>query len=101
MTEGASEQGQGVSGIRSRTTAWLVWSLYGLVIGLSIIWSGVGLLSKDGSGNALYLTSEVLILLAAPVVFATVAALIVSRQPRNTIGWVLMVPVGLYVVGGL
>jgi hypothetical protein len=36
----------------------------------------------------------------APVVFAVVAALIVSRQPRNTIGWVLMVPVGLYVVGG-
>jgi hypothetical protein len=100
VTEGASEQGQGVSGIRSRTTAWLVWSLYGLVIGLSIMWSGVGLLSKDGSGNALYLTSEALILLAAPVVFATVAALIVSRQPRNTIGWVLMVPVGLYVVGG-
>jgi hypothetical protein len=29
-----------------------------------------------------------------------VAALIVSRQPRNTLGWVLMVPVGLYVVGG-
>jgi len=41
-----------------------------------------------------------LISLAAPVVFAIVAALIVSRQPRNTIGWVLMVPVGLYVVGG-
>jgi hypothetical protein len=34
------------------------------------------------------------------VVFAIVAALIVSRQPRNTIGWVLMVPVGLYVVSG-
>jgi hypothetical protein len=29
-----------------------------------------------------------------------VAALIVSRQPRNILGWVLMVPVGLYVVGG-
>jgi len=41
-----------------------------------------------------------LISLAAPVVFAIVAELIVSRQPRNTIGWVLMVPVGLYVVGG-
>jgi hypothetical protein len=41
-----------------------------------------------------------LISLVTPVVFATVAALIVSRQPRNTIGWVLMVPVGLYMVGG-
>jgi hypothetical protein len=74
--------------------------LYGLVICLSIIWSGVGLLSQDGSRNALYLAGEALISLAAPVVFAIMAALIVSRQPRNTLGWVLMVPVGLYVVGG-
>ncbi|HLL38595.1 MAG TPA: hypothetical protein VK357_02900 [Rubrobacteraceae bacterium] len=52
------------------------------------------------SRNALYLVGEALISLAAPVVFAIVAALIVSRQPRNTIGWVLMVPVSMYVVGG-
>jgi hypothetical protein len=83
-----------------RTAVWLAWSLYGLVICISIIWSGVGLLGRGGSRNALYLAGEALISLAAPVVFAIVAALIVSRQPRNALGWVLMVPVGLYVVGG-
>jgi len=83
-----------------RTAAWLAWSLYGLVICLSITWSGVSLLRQGGSRNAVYLASEALISLAAPVVFAIVAALIVSRQPRNTIGWLLMVPVGLYMVGG-
>src|SRR5215218_1786655 len=83
-----------------RTAAWLVWSLYGLLICLSTIWAGVGLLSQDGSRNVLYLAGEALISLVAPVVFAIVAALIVSRQPRNILGWVLMVPVGLYVVGG-
>jgi hypothetical protein len=83
-----------------RTAAWLAWSLYGFIACLSIIWSGVGLLSHDSSRSALYLAGEALISLVAPVVFAIVAALIVSRQPRNTIGWVLMVPVGLYVVGG-
>jgi hypothetical protein len=83
-----------------RTAVWLAWSLYGLVICLSIIWSGVGLLGQGGSRNALNLASEALISGVAPVVFAIVAALIVSRQPRNTLGWVLMVPVGLYVVGG-
>src|SRR4028119_2472217 len=83
-----------------RTAAWLAWSLYGLVICLSIIWSGVGLLRQGGSRNALHLASEALISLASPVVFAIVAALIVSRQPRNTFGWLLMVPVGLYMVGG-
>src|SRR3712207_5173227 len=83
-----------------RIAAWSAWSLYGLVTCLSIIWYGVGLLSRDGSRSALYLVGEVLISLVAPVVFAIVSALIVSRQPRNTIGWLLMVPVGLYVVGG-
>jgi hypothetical protein len=83
-----------------RTAVWSAWSLYGLVICLSIIWSGVGLLGQGGSRNALNLASEALISGVAPVVFAIVAALIVSRQPRNTLGWVLMVPVGLYVVGG-
>jgi hypothetical protein len=83
-----------------RVAAWLAWSLYGLVIWLSIVWSGVDLLGQNGSRDALYLAGEALISGAAPVVFAIVAALIVSRQPRNTLGWVLMVPVSLYVVAG-
>jgi hypothetical protein len=83
-----------------RTAAWMTWSPYWLVICLSIIWSGVDLLRQSGSRSALYLVGEALISLVAPAVFAIVAALIVSRQPRNTIGWLLMVPVALYVVGG-
>jgi MFS family permease len=86
--------------VSTRAASWLAWSLYGLMICLSIIWSGVGLFSQDSSRNALYLVGEALISLAASLVFAIVAALIVSHQPRNIIGWVLMVPVGLYVVGG-
>jgi hypothetical protein len=100
VTEGTSEQGQRSRRERRRAASWLPWSIYGLVIGLSIIWYMVDLLSLDGSRNAIYLVGEALISLVAPVVFAIVAALIVSRQPRNTMGWVLMVPVGLYVVGG-
>jgi hypothetical protein len=82
-----------------RAAAWLIWSLYGLVTGLVILWSGADLLSQDTSRGALYLASEALISLATPLVFAIVAALIVSRQRRNTIGWVLMVVVGAFVVG--
>ena len=82
-----------------RAAAWLIWSLYGLVTGLVILWSGADLLSQDTSTGALYLASEALISLATPLVFAIVAALIVSRQRRNTIGWVLMVVVGAFVVG--
>jgi hypothetical protein len=82
-----------------RAAVWLIWSLYGLVTGLVIVWSGTDLLSQDTSRGALYLASEALISLATPLVFAIVAALIVSRQRRNTIGWVLMVVVGAFVVG--
>ena len=82
-----------------RAAAWLIWSLYGLVTGLLILWSGADLLSQDTSRDALYLAGEALISLATPLVFAIVAALIVSRQRRNTIGWVLMVVVGAFVVG--
>ena len=66
------------------TAAWLTWSVYGLVICLSIIWSGIGLLRQGGSRNALYLAGEALISLAAPVVFAIVAALMVFRANRET-----------------
>jgi len=68
------------------------------LISLAIVISEVDLLSGGGSAGMLYLAGEALISLAAPAIFAVVAALIVSRQPRNTIGWVLMVPVGFFVV---
>ena len=100
MTQGARAQDRGSGGRRRRTAAWLIWSLYGLVTGLVIIWSGADLLSQGGSKTAPQLASDALISLATPVVFALVAALIVSRQPQNTIGWLLMVVVGAFVVGG-
>jgi hypothetical protein len=99
VTEGAREQGRRSARGSRRTAVWLAWSLYGVLISLAIIISGVDLLSRGGSADMLYLAGEALLSVAAPAIFAVVAALIVSRQPRNTIGWVLMVPVGLFVVG--
>jgi len=58
----------------------------------------VGQLSH-GSNNVLRLAGDALISVATPVVFAVVGALIVSRQPRNTIGWLLTVVVGAFLVG--
>jgi len=100
VTEGTSEQDRGVGGRTTRAAAWLAWALFGLSMCLSIAWSGIELLNQAGSINALQLASDALISLATPVVFAVVAALILSSQPRNTIGWLLMVPVGAFVVGG-
>ena len=81
------------------TAAWLAWSLYGLATCVIVVTSGIGLLSQDGSNNVLRLASDALITIATPVVFAVVGALIVSRQPRNAIGWLLTVVVGAFLVG--
>ena len=101
MAEGTRDQGRGVGGKSPRNAAWLAWSLYGLIICLAIVWpAGAALLNQDGSKNVLQFVGKALVSLATPLVFAVVAALILSRQPRNTIGWLLMVPVGAYLVGG-
>ena len=98
MTEQARNERQEVGG-RRQWTAWLAWSLYGLITSPIIIVSAVDLLSRTGSTNVLQLAGDALISLATPVAFATVAVLILSRQPHNIIGWVLMVPVGAFAVG--
>jgi hypothetical protein len=43
------------------TAAWLAWSLFGLLTSLSIVWSGVELLSQAGSIDVLQLASDALI----------------------------------------
>ncbi len=78
--------------------AWLAWALCGLVTCLSIVLFGVDLLRQAGSKNLLQIASDGLFSLVLPVVTAIVAALIVSRQPRNTIGWLLMVQVVSFLV---
>jgi hypothetical protein len=83
-----------------RAAARLAWSLYGIVICLAIIWpAGAKLLSESSSKSALQTAADALLSLVAPVVFAVVAALILSRQARNTIGWLMMMPVATALVG--
>ena len=94
----ADEQGRPNSEKSRRVAARLVWTLYGLMTCLIIATSAVGLLSQD-SNNVLRLAGDALVEVATPVVFAVVGALIVSRQPRNTIGWLLTLVVGVFLVG--
>src|SRR5919205_2226530 len=66
---------------------------------LVIAASGASLLNPEGPNYTLRLVGDALITVATPLVFAAVAALVVSRQPRNTIGWLLTVVVGAFLVG--
>ena len=77
--------------------SWLAWTLCALVVGLS----AVGLALTFAGPNAPRLAPALVqtaLESVIPVVFAVVAALIVAHQPRNTIGWLLMViALGVYV----
>ena len=83
-----------------KRTAWLAWTVCGVVTCLAVVLYWSVSRTQDESRHALLDVYDALVLLLAPGVFAVVAALIVSRQPRNTIGWLLLMPVGLVLVSG-
>jgi hypothetical protein len=84
----------------SKRAARLAWTLCGLTTCLAIVLFGVGLLGDDGAKDVFQTVGDALFALVIPIVFVTVAALIVSRQPRNIVGWLLMIPTGAFLVLG-
>ena len=63
--------------MRARSVAWVAWFVWALVTGLAIL---LQVKSREGFPNALIPA----FVLGA---FMTVGAVVVSRQPRNTVGW--------------
>lgn len=53
MTEGATEQDQGVGGVSHRVVAWLAWSLWALCLALAAFGLVGALIIWRRSGNAL------------------------------------------------
>ncbi len=75
----------------TRVLAWGLWlaivgSFFGVVVS--------GAAAEDGEGSAVAYTIFVL-------AFATVGALVATRQPRNPIGWILLGAGLAYAIGGL
>ncbi len=80
--------------------SWLAWTLCALVVALT----AVGLVLTFGGPNAPQLAPTIVqtaLEAGIPVVFGVVAALIVAHQPRNTIGWLLMVIALGWTLGGI
>ena len=69
----------------------LAWILCGLICLSALINLFVGLTNPPADVNAFKIASGVMFGFI-PVVFAVLGALILSRQPRNVIGWLLMIP---------
>src|SRR5919107_2517697 len=91
------DQGRGIAGMSaSRPTGWLAWSLCALSLTFVFVWALFRFLnSPTPTGiNLSPLLAEICWYLLC-VSFAAVGALVVSRQPRNTIGWIFCA-IGLF-----
>ena len=90
MTDGASEQqGRDLGGARFRAAARVAWSVWALsLLSFAVTWV-LGWLNGStptvDPRPPLVLDFWYLLLFVS---FATVGALIVSRQPRNAVGWI-------------
>jgi hypothetical protein len=71
--------------------SWLAWILCGLISLFTLINYSLAWKSQPETGSFIKLAGD-FAFIAFPIVSAVVAALIASRQPRNTIGWLLMSP---------
>src|SRR5215211_1083274 len=82
------EQGRGIAGM-SRPTGWLAWSLCALSLTFVIVWASFRFLNTPTPRGVdqTSLPLEVWGLLVF-VLFTTIGALVASRQPKNTIGWI-------------
>ena len=71
--------------------AWLAWAWFALNAGLSIV-DSIAAFPPVVSAGSLVVWVSTLASNTFPVMFVFVGALIVSRLPRNLIGWLLLVP---------
>ena len=92
MTEGTREQGLAIGGRSARTATWLAWSLWSLslaAIGAGVAFQVLNVSTPTATprGPAPLGIGFVLLFMS----FATVGALISSRQPGNLIGWIFCI----------
>jgi hypothetical protein len=75
-----------------KRTSLLAWVLFGLLTCMAVF----SLIYPSGAnretGQGIYPLAGDLLLGLLPIVFAFMAALILSKQPRNVTGWLLMLP---------
>src|SRR5215203_1211241 len=85
MTQRTGGQGQGLGGMSHRAAAWLAWSLWALCATLAVL---AVLLDFHNSQVRSHL--KFVVLAGVPLlVYPTIGAFVVSRRPKNAVGWIL------------
>jgi hypothetical protein len=73
----------------NRAAAWLAWSLVGLSVALLLGWIALTRISEPTDLELPYSGAlDVVVTLAIWLPFSVVGAIVASRHPRNTIGWI-------------
>ena len=76
---------------RNVKVAWLAWLSFGIMLVVTLVNLPNDFASSNVQGGVLIILDKILSSVAI-LTFPLIGALIVSRQPQNTIGWLLMVP---------
>jgi len=84
--------------MRNRKTALLAWAFCGIAFASVVFGLALEFVNRNSYGSAMAFVSQAVWRLA-PIAFAFPAALVVSRQPRNTIGWLLVIPAVMLIIG--
>jgi hypothetical protein len=84
--------------MRGKIAAWLAWAWFGVFV-TAVLWGMAR--SNNYATDDIWTTLEIVLWSLFVIVFSFVGALIVSRQPRNTVGWLLMIPPLGFALNGL
>jgi hypothetical protein len=82
---------------RRKMYALLAWSLFAIITIFALASVVRDITNRQAGDNWLLILGD-LLWGVVPVVFSFLAALIVSRRPRNVIGWLMMIPASFIVI---
>src|SRR5215212_5627772 len=91
------QQDRGVGGMSARAAAWLAWLLVALSVALLLGGFALARTMRTTAPELSYDSAvEAVFTVASVFIFSIVGAIVASRHPRNTIGW-LFCSIGLVV----
>ena len=85
--------------MKAKHISWTAWGVFGL-LSAATIFSLILEIRSHAVENSILTPIGDLLWILLPLIFGFLAALIISHQPQNVIGWLLMVPTAVAVIGG-